>query len=57
MWGGSDDINKYVGTVVAPAAKKLGVTLRRVPVSDTLQAVNKVLGESRPERTRAAAWT
>ena len=45
MWGGSDDINSYVDTVVAPAAKKLGVTLRRVPVSDTVQAVNKVLGE------------
>ncbi|WP_420594049.1 ABC transporter substrate-binding protein [Deinococcus sp.] len=45
MWGGSDDINKYVDTVVAPAAKKAGVTLRRVPVSDTVQAVNKVLGE------------
>lgn len=45
MWGGSNDINAYVDRVVAPAAKKLGVTLRRVPVSDTVQAVNKVLGE------------
>ncbi len=45
MWGGSDDINRYVDTVVAPAARKVGVTLRRVPVSDTVQAVNKVLGE------------
>jgi len=45
MWGGSNDINRYVDTVVTPAARKLGVTLRRVPVTDTVQAVNKVLGE------------
>ncbi|MGI8747955.1 MAG: ABC transporter substrate-binding protein [Deinococcus sp.] len=50
MWGGSDDINSYVDTVVTPAAKKLGVTLRRVPVSDTVQAVNKVLGEKQAGR-------
>jgi putative spermidine/putrescine transport system substrate-binding protein len=43
--GGSNDINRYADMVVAPAAKKLGVTLRRVPVSDTFQAVNKVFGE------------
>ena len=47
MWGGSDNINRYVDTVVAPAARKLGVTVRRVPVTDTAQAVNKVLGEKR----------
>lgn len=47
MWGGSDNINRYVDTVVAPAAKKLGVTLRRVPVADTSLAVNKVLAEKR----------
>ncbi|CAM3529555.1 ABC transporter substrate-binding protein [Deinococcus frigens] len=55
MWGGSDDINKYVDTVVAPAAKKLGVTLRRVPVSDTVQAVNKVLGEKQAGKNRGGS--
>ncbi|WP_045233373.1 ABC transporter substrate-binding protein [Deinococcus pimensis] len=45
MWGGSENINTYVDTVVAPRLKTLGVTLKRVPVTDTVQAVNKVLGE------------
>lgn len=47
MWGGSDNINRYVDTVVAPAARKLGVTVKRVPVADTALAVNKVLAEKR----------
>jgi len=52
MWGGSDNINVYVDRVVAPALKKLGVTLRRVPITDTVQAVNKVLGERQAGRNR-----
>ncbi|UBV44585.1 hypothetical protein LAJ19_17590 (plasmid) [Deinococcus taeanensis] len=31
MWGGSENINRYVDTAVAPALKKLGVTLARRP--------------------------
>lgn len=55
MWGGSDNINRYVDTVVAPAARKLGVTVRRVPVTDTAQAVNKVLGEKRAGKVRGGS--
>ncbi|MEF2277517.1 ABC transporter substrate-binding protein [Deinococcus sp. YIM 134068] len=51
MWGGSDNINRYVDTVVAPAARRLGVTVRRVPVADTALAVNRVLAEKRAGRT------
>lgn len=52
MWGGSDNINSYVDTVVAPAVKKYGVTLRRVPLTDTVQAVNKVLGEKQAGKNK-----
>lgn len=39
MYGGDDRINRYVDENVKPAAKRLGVTLQRVPVSDTADAV------------------
>lgn len=55
MWGGSSNINAYVDGVVAPALKKLGVTLRRVPVTDTVQAVNKVLGEKQAGKNRGGS--
>ncbi|BDP44131.1 ABC transporter substrate-binding protein (plasmid) [Deinococcus aetherius] len=55
MWGGSDNINTYVDTVVAPALQKLGVTLRRVPVTDTVQAVNKVLGEKQAGKNQGGS--
>ncbi|MFC8501618.1 hypothetical protein ACFUC1_04620, partial [Pedococcus sp. NPDC057267] len=45
MWGGDPQGNRYVDTVLAPAAAKLGVTLRRVPVADTRDALNRVLAE------------
>jgi len=34
LYGGDDKVNAYVD-VVAPAARKLGVQIRRVPVTDT----------------------
>lgn len=55
MWGGSDNINRYVDRVVAPRLKTLGVTLRRVPVTDTALAVNKVLGEKQAGRDRGGS--
>jgi len=55
MWGGSHNINRYVDTVVAPELRKLGVTLRRVPVTDTVHAVNKVLGEKQARRNQGGS--
>lgn len=55
MWGGSDNINRYVDTVVAPAAAKLGVTLKRVPLADTAVAVNRMLAEKRAGRATGGA--
>lgn len=45
MWGGDPQGNAYVDTVLAPAVAKLGVTLRRVPVADTKDALTRVLSE------------
>lgn len=45
MWGGDERGNAYVDDVLAPAAAELGVTLRRVPVADTRDAVRRVLAE------------
>lgn len=45
MWGGDDRGNAYVDDVLAPAADELGVTLRRVPVGDTKEALRRVLAE------------
>jgi putative spermidine/putrescine transport system substrate-binding protein len=45
MWGGDTRGNAYVDDVLTPAAKSLGVTLRRVPITDTKDAVNRILSE------------
>ncbi len=45
MWGGDERGNAYVDDVLAPAAAERGVTLRRVPVADTADALNRVLSE------------
>jgi putative spermidine/putrescine transport system substrate-binding protein len=46
MWGGSDNINKFADQWVANQLKsQYDVTLNRVPLNDTVEAVNKVVGE------------
>ena len=51
MWGGDPQGNAYVDDVLAPAAKEAGVTLRRVPVADTKEALNQVIAERQAGRT------
>lgn len=51
MWGGDPQGNAYVDDVLAPAAAKLGVTLKRVPIADTRDALNRVLAEKQAGRT------
>ena len=41
LYGGDDKVNAYVDDVVAPAARKLGVRIRRVPVTDTADALQR----------------
>ena len=45
MWGGSTEINRFVDEVYGPRLAELGITLQRVPLADTADAVNAVLGE------------
>lgn len=45
MYGGDDSGNAYVDDVLTPAAAELGVTLRRVPVADTKDALRRMLAE------------
>lgn len=46
MYGGDDTINTYVDDYVTPQLKKkYGITLKRTPLSDTADAVNKLLDE------------
>lgn len=46
MWGGSDRINAYAdGWVADQLRSQYDITLNRVPINDTVEAVNKVVGE------------
>ncbi|GAA1346929.1 ABC transporter substrate-binding protein [Arthrobacter roseus] len=45
MYGGDQQANSYADEVLIPAAAEQGVELRRVPVADTADAVNRVLTE------------
>lgn len=45
MWGGDDRLNAYINGYVAEEAAKYGVKLNQVKLTDTVEAVNKVLGE------------
>ena len=45
MFGGDEQGNAYIDEILAPAAAEEGVTLNRVPVTDTKDALNRVLTE------------
>ncbi|PKQ36100.1 MAG: ABC transporter substrate-binding protein [Actinobacteria bacterium HGW-Actinobacteria-11] len=45
MYGGDEQGNAYIDDVLAPAVADAGVTLKRVPVADTADALNRVLTE------------
>lgn len=46
IWGGSDSINVFVDTFYGKELKeRYGITLNRVPIADTVDAVNQVLSE------------
>lgn len=47
FWGGSDSINRFVDVVYGGVLQEeFGITLNRVPVADTGDAVNQVLSEA-----------
>ena len=46
LWGGSESINSFVDAFYGKTLKdRYGITLHRVPVADTVDAVNQVLSE------------
>ena len=56
MWGGSTEINRFVDEVYGPRlAEEFDITLNRVPLADTADAVNAVLGELRAGVTAGGA--
>jgi putative spermidine/putrescine transport system substrate-binding protein len=56
MWGGSDNINKFIDGWVSDRLKQdYSVTLNRVPLNDTVEAVNKVLGEVQAGQTKGGS--
>lgn len=47
MWGGSDSINNFVDTTYGePLMEDYGITLNRVPLAGTIDAINQVLSEA-----------
>jgi putative spermidine/putrescine transport system substrate-binding protein len=47
MYGGDERVNAYVDDDVAPALRRLGVRLQRVPITDTADALKRVVAERR----------
>jgi putative spermidine/putrescine transport system substrate-binding protein len=46
VWGGSESINRFVDEFYGTALReRYGITLNRVPLADTVDAVNQVLSE------------
>tara|TARA_R110000850_G_scaffold22357_12_gene66001 strand:+ start:1056 stop:2303 length:1248 start_codon:yes stop_codon:yes gene_type:complete len=46
MWGGADNINEYVSGFIGSELKdRYNITLKRVGINDTAEAVNIVIGE------------
>ena len=55
MWGGSESINHFVDTFYGKALKeRYDITLRRVPVADTVDVVNQVLSEKQAGKAAGA---
>ena len=50
MFGGDDRVNTYVDEHVSAAAAAHGVTIERVPISDTVDAVRRVTAERQAGR-------
>ena len=55
MYGGDDTLNTFVTGYLTDKLKAQGVTLRQVKITDTADAVNKVLGEKQAGRSSGGA--
>ena len=56
MWGGADNINAYVTEYIGGILMdEYGITLNQIPLTDTVEAVNIVLGEKEAGNTDAGS--
>jgi putative spermidine/putrescine transport system substrate-binding protein len=56
MWGGADNINAYVTEFIGGILQdQYGITLNQIPLTDTVEAVNIVLGEKEAGNTDAGS--
>lgn len=52
MWGGSESINRFVDTFYGkPLKERYNITLNRVPLAETADAVNQLLSEKQANKT------
>ena len=55
MWGGSESINRFVDDFYGkPLKERYDITLKRVPVADTVDVVNQVLSEKEANKNPGA---
>jgi len=54
-YGGDDVLNSFISSYLTDALAKDGVILKQVKITDTVDAVNKVLGEKQAGRTTGGA--
>lgn len=54
-WGGAENINEYISWVGEQVSQNYGVTLEHVKLSDTADAVNRVLAEQAAGRNEGGA--
>jgi putative spermidine/putrescine transport system substrate-binding protein len=55
MWGGDDTLNGFVNGTLAARLERYGVTLNQVKITDTVDAVNKMLAEKQAGRKTGGA--
>ncbi len=56
MWGGNNGTNLYIDEWIAPRMKKeYGITIRRIPVTDIRQIINKLLTEKAMKKLEGSA--
>jgi putative spermidine/putrescine transport system substrate-binding protein len=55
MWGGDSTLNGFVAGTLADRLKPYGVTVNQVKITDTADAVNKVLAEKQAGRSSGGA--
>ncbi len=52
-WGGSPNINSYIGWVAEQVKARYGITLEHVKLTDTAEAVSRILAEKVAGKKRA----